>query len=87
MTTLSSNILSPSIISPVDLRQLLTEVKHDLVGHPKLGLPSSYEGKGRWDYYRLLKIKSLVYRDVLFVVVLVLLIDNLKPWQCIKFKT
>ena len=40
MTTLSSNILSPSIISPVDVRQLLTEVKQDLVVHPKVGLPS-----------------------------------------------
>ena len=44
MTTLSSNVLSPSIISPVDLRQLWIEVKQDLVGHPKLGLPSNYEG-------------------------------------------
>ena len=46
MTTLSSNILFPSIISPVDLRQLLIEVKQGLIGHPKLGLPSEYEGKG-----------------------------------------
>ena len=53
----------------MDLRQHLNEVKQDLVGHPKLGLASNYEGKGMWDYYRLLKIKSLVYRDVLFVIV------------------
>ena len=76
ITTLSSNVLSPSIISPLDLRQLLIEAKQDLVGHPKLGLPSNYEGKGVWDYYRLLKIKSLVYRDALFVIVLVSLIDK-----------
>ena len=57
MTTLSSNILSPSIKSLVDLRQLLTEVKHPL-GHPKLGQPSNHGGRGIWDYYRLLKIKS-----------------------------
>ena len=76
MTTLSSNILSPSIIFPVDLRQFLTEVKQDLVGHLKLGLPSNHEGKGIWDYYRLLKIKSLVYRDTLFVIVSVPLIDK-----------
>ena len=76
MTTLSSNILSPSIKSPVDLRQLLIEVKQDLIGHPKLGLPSDYEGKGIWDYYRLLKIKSLVYRDGLFVIALDPLMDK-----------
>ena len=55
--------LSPTTISPVNLRQLLIEVKQDLVGHPKLGLPSKYKGKDIWDYYRLLKVKSLVYRD------------------------
>ena len=76
MTTLSSNVLSPSIISPVDLRQLLIEVKQDIVGHHILGLPSTYEGKGIWDYYRLLKLKSLVYRDTLFVIVSVPLIDK-----------
>ena len=31
MTTLSSNVLSPSIISPVDQRQLLIEVKHRML--------------------------------------------------------
>ena len=50
MTTLRCNVLFSSIISPVDLRQLLIEVKQDLIGHPKLGLPSEYEGKGIWDY-------------------------------------
>ena len=76
MTTLSSNALSPSIISPVDLRQLLIEVKQDLVGHPKLRLPSKYKGKGILEYYRLLKIKSLVYREALFLIVSVLLVDK-----------
>ena len=76
MTTLSSNVLSPSIISPMDLRQLLIEVKQNLVVHPKLGIPSNYEGKGIWDYYRLLKIKSLVYRDTLFVIISVPFIDK-----------
>ena len=76
MTTLSSNVLSPSVISAVDLTQLLIEAKQDLKGHPKLGLPSEYEGKGILDYYRLLKIKSLVYRDALFVIVSVPLIDK-----------
>ena len=76
MTTFISNVLSPSILSPVDLRQLLIEVKQDLIGHHKLGLPSDYEGKSIWDYYRLLKIKSLVYRDALFVIVSVSLIGK-----------
>ena len=54
----------------------MTEVKQDPVGCHKLGLPSNYEGKDIWDYYRLLKIKSLVYRDALFVIVYMPLIDK-----------
>ena len=45
MTTLSSNTLSPMIISSSDLRKLLTEVEIDLRGHPKQGLPTSYDSK------------------------------------------
>ena len=62
MTTLSSNVLSPSVISPVDLRQVLIKVTQNPMGHPKLGLPSKYKGKGIWEYYRLLKIKCLANR-------------------------
>ena len=32
--------------------------------------------KGIWQYYRLLKIKSLVYRDALFAIVSVPLVDK-----------
>ena len=45
MTTLSTNTLSPMIISLSDLRELLAEVERDLIGHPKLGFPTSYDGK------------------------------------------
>ena len=45
MTTLSANTLSPMIISPSDLRKLLTEVHRNVIGLPKLGLPTSYDDK------------------------------------------
>ena len=61
MTTLSSNTLSPMIISPSDLRKLLKEVETDLTGHPKLRPPTSYDGKNIWTYYKLLRIMSMVY--------------------------
>ena len=61
MTTLSSNTLSPIIISPSDLRKLLSESETDLIDHPKLGLLTSYDGKNIWTYYILLKIVSIVY--------------------------
>ena len=48
VTTLSANILSPTIISPSDLRELLAEVERDLIGHPKLGIATSYNGKNIW---------------------------------------
>ena len=61
MTTLSSNRLSPTIISPSDLRKLLSEVDIDLIGHPKLGLPTSCDGKNICTYNKLLKIVRIVY--------------------------
>ena len=76
MTTPSSNTLSPMIISPSDLRKLLTEVETDLPGHPKLGLPTSYDGKHIWTYYKLLNIKSIVYQNALFVIIPVPLIHK-----------
>ena len=54
MTTLSSNTLSPMIISPIDLSKLLSEVETDLANHPKLGLPTGYDGKNICIYYKLL---------------------------------
>ena len=76
MTTLSSNTLSPMIISPSNFRKLLIEVETDLTGHPKLGLPTSYDSKNIWTYYKLLKIISMVYRDALFVIISIPLIDK-----------
>ena len=76
MTTLGSNVLYPSVISPVYLGKILIQVKQDLVGHPKLGLPSNYEGKEVWEYYPLLKIKCLFYRDALFLIVSVPVVDK-----------
>ena len=61
MTALSSNTLSPMIISPSDLRKLLTEVETDVTGHPKLRLPTSYDGKNIWTYYKLLRTVNIVY--------------------------
>ena len=61
MTTLSTNTLSPMIISPSDLRKLLAGIERDIIGHPKLGLPTSYDGKNIWTYYELLRITSMVY--------------------------
>ena len=53
MTTLRSNI-----VSPVNIRQLLIKVKQDLVGHPKLGLPSKYEGEGYMGLLQTVKDKK-----------------------------
>ena len=75
-TTLSSNTLSPIIISPSDLRKLLIEVETDLTGHPKLGLPTGYDSKNIWTYYGLLRFISMVYHDALFVIIPVPLIDK-----------
>ena len=60
MTTLSSNTLSAMIISPSDLRKLLTKVKTYLTDNPKLVLPTSYDSRNIWTYYKLLRIICMV---------------------------
>ena len=86
MITLNTNILSPMIISPSDLRKLLTEVERGLIGNPKLGISTNYDdnycsggnynGKNIWTYYKLLRIVSMVYPDALFVIMPVPLMDK-----------
>ena len=80
MATLSASMLSPMIISPSDFRELLAEVVKDLIDHPKLGLPTSYDGKNIWTCYKLLRITSMVYWDTLFVIIPVPLIDKSQWW-------
>ena len=76
MITLSSNTPFPMVISPSDLRKLLTEVETHLTGHPKLGCSTSYDGKNIRAYYKLLRIISIVYQDALFVITFVPLVDK-----------
>ena len=76
MTTLRANMLSPMIIPPSDLRESLAEVERDLIGHPTLWLPTRYNSKNMWTYYKLLRITGMIYQDALFVIIPVPLIDK-----------
>ena len=78
MTTLSAITLCPMIISPSNPRELLAEVERDLIGYPKLGLSTSYDGKNICTYYKLLRIISIAYPDALFTIIPVPLIDKLQ---------
>ena len=40
------------IISPSDLGKLLTDIEKNLMGLPKLGLPTGYDAKNIWTYYK-----------------------------------
>ena len=53
VTTLSSNTLLPTIISPIDLRKLLSEVETDHIGHL---FPLVMMVKNIWTYYKLKKV-------------------------------
>ena len=69
LITLSANMFSPMILSPSDLRELLAEIERDLIDHPKLRFPTSYDNKNIWTYYKLLRIISMVYQNALFIII------------------
>ena len=51
------------------LESYYQNVETDLLGHPRLALTTSYDGKNIWIYYKLLRIVSIVYQEALFEII------------------
>lgn len=75
MTSLMTHKVTPNLIPPTDLRDILQDVKAKLVANPKLALPID-RNANIWSYYQFLKINSFVHRDMLIVVLILPLIDK-----------
>ena len=75
MTSLTSHKVTPNLIPPTDLRDILQDVNNKLVANPKLTLPVHKEAD-IWSYYQFLKIDAFVHRDILIVVLILPLIDK-----------
>ena len=75
MMSLTTHKVTPNLIPPTDLRDILEDVKARLVANPKLALPVD-KNANIWSYYQFLKIDSLVHHDMLIVVLILPLIDK-----------
>ena len=67
MTSLTTDKVTPNLIPPTDLRDILEDVKAKLIANPKLALPID-KNANIWSYYQFLKIDSFVHRDMLIVI-------------------
>ena len=73
MTSLATHKVTPNLISPYDLRNILLDVQKKLVANPKLSLPTDTT---IWSYYQFLKIDAVMSKNLLVVVLTLPLIDK-----------
>ena len=75
MMSLTTHKVSPNLIPPTDLRDILDDINRKLIANPRLSLPI-HENADIWTYYQFLKIDAFVHRDMLIVVLILPLIDK-----------
>lgn len=75
MTSLATHKVTPNLISPFDLRNILNDVSNRLQANPKLMLPVSEEAD-IWSYYQFMRVEAFVQQDMLIVVLVLPLIDK-----------
>ena len=75
MTSLTSHKVTPNLIPPSDLREILSDVEEKLKANPKLALPQTEEKK-IWSYYQFLKLDAFVHQEMLIVILILPLIDK-----------
>jgi hypothetical protein len=75
MTSLATHKVTPNLISPYDLRKILSDVEEKLKANPRLTLPTSQQ-TDIWSYYQFLKIEAFVQSDMLIVILVLPLIDK-----------
>ena len=67
--------MTPNLIPPSDLRNILIDIGNRLQANPKLTLPNP-KGTSIWAYYEFLKITAFVHHDILIVILTLPLIDT-----------
>ena len=67
MMSLTTHKVSPNLIPPTDLRNILNDISKKLITNPKLSLPI-HENVDIWSYYQFLKIDAFVHSNMLIVV-------------------
>lgn len=81
LNMLSLGHLSPTVISPANLRQLLSEIANQLPSNLKLPFDSNTD---LWSYYRILPCTTLVGDENLIIALTVPLLDTNKRFEVFK---
>ena len=75
MMSLTTHKVSPNLIPPTDIRNILNDISKKLITNPKLSLPI-HKDADIWSYYQFLKIDAFVHNYMLIVVLVLPLIDK-----------
>ena len=71
-----SQKLKPVLLNLLDLISLLTKLEIQLVLHPRLALPQ-WNGQNIWYIYHVMKLRSFMMSDILYVMLYIILVDKL----------
>ncbi len=74
LETTATQKVTPTMIPPPQLRELLYSIRHELQGQPRLALPEP-PGRDIWKYYEFLRITVAMLPDALAVTLTVPLTD------------
>ena len=80
LDTMAHQILTPTLIAPADLREILLHAQEAIRNRPRLKLPTDPTDK-LWEYYTYLKIVPVVMNNYLIVVLQVPLVDISTTFQ------
>ena len=79
-----NNKLTPEMIPPAQLLEILQEVKEDIRDHPKLSLPEELTDTLIYKYYKIIKFEVTIERDVMLGVLQIPLIETNKRFRLYK---
>lgn len=75
MHGLTTHKVTPNLIPPTDLHNILQEASNQLKANPKLMLPES-DGLAIWKYYQFLKLDAFVYNDIIIIILTLPLVNK-----------
>ncbi len=75
LTTVSTHKVTPTLIPPQELWQVLAKVKQDMAPYPWLELPAD-PIENVWEYYEMIRIQPIVLDEYLVVTLEVPLVDK-----------
>ena len=75
VSVISSQKLTPALLSPHDLTSLLTKLETKLISYPQLAL-TAWHGENIWCMYKFMKLQSFIISNTLYTVLHTPLVDK-----------